>query len=328
MKIFYVIIISFISLCGFSQGSNLDGRNLSSDFESFAEEESEPSGYIRSPYFASVLPDDFFSKPKENWIIGISDPTKDTIIAYEQALYRAKCIAALQVGCVVKSKSDFFSSEVKGGGIAQKHIMLALVKNDCQFNCPALKVQEVLHTDFNETIILATIEENPGEKLSFIAEMFITETTRHNQGWLSERINSYSSDKTKEHSDSMLYYLEGNKFDLYSEFNGTKSGKKKISHKYSQETPGEQTDLEMLSAGYSKAPLTHGLWAGYLHVVLRQLQKLSDNSYESRKMGDVQNGRISNLGDERLNSKFSYKPEDLTVINNNIYLKCSILELH
>lgn len=284
---------------------------------------------LASPYFAFPLPNHFFEliNNESNTVFGVSDANNDTVQAYQQALDRAKAMAALMAGCYIQSKGDFFTNELENAGLANKHIIFSLLTKDKTTDSPEIK--ELLHfrTIFNETIVVGKILDKPGIPTRVRSDFFLSETSRNGQTQLNNRISmGFAPVYAKKPTDTIIYTLLDNKFHLESYYQRKKSAELKSLCKYCQRNEVETNELDLISSGYSKASLMHGLWPGYLNAQLRQLRKATEDEKTFRKMNDVRNNKVTNLGDEITKSHVKFNINSVLILNNAIYVKTNIID--
>lgn len=278
-----------------------------------------------------------------NWIsqkgyIGISDPIKDTIISYNQAVNRALFLYALNNGGKLSSVYEYYylNSDINNKTQDnQKSHWIA--EFETSLKDISYKVKRTYRTKYNETIVLLSVIENDKNSLSFDP---IIEDVNFNVGGSFMYHYEYL-DKKNEYGEKQLLKITSTDSIKSMNWSSTISGSEYTKISSADDVIFSLKKINTIYNDYGKctddipfAKIEYGLWDSLIDTFFQALSLFEPNSVvvenTTRQITKENNGTYNdknqNISRLVMKTNISCSLMNIYIKNNNLYTRWNITE--
>ena len=261
--------------------------------------------------------------------IGISDPNKDTIVAYEQAVNRALALYALSNDVSFSSVYEYYylnaNMKVKNHENQKSHW---IAEFETSIENVSYQITKTYRTKYNETIVMLSVSQNDNNGSS----INISGSFMYHYDYLNNK-NEYGEKQILEikiaDTASIMEWsstISNNKYMKISSLNNSISSLKKISTSYNDY--GNTTD-EMV---FSK--IEFGLWNSFIDTFFQSLSIFEPKNIiienTTRQITHEENGtygdKNQNISRMVMKTNISCSLTDISLKNNVLYTKWEVID--
>lgn len=261
-----------------------------------------------------------------NFVLGISDPCLDTLVALKMAKYRALAIGGLLKQCSIQYISDYYQNETTNvANPSSKNTWeeYGAISSTVAYEPQDLKSVQTHFTRYEEGMArlnIAAIDPSPSEErhtLNTKVDVYHIRKqvgNHHKDQWKYDLKISLKNDTTKKviHRYTLVHTSEGRK--ITSTWKGRQDSLCSAYFLYRIKPPPK--DTASMKTTHS---LNNGLWAAYFRSIINHL--LHSTHQKAKKIKNVQQDYNENYEDlSRLVARDYYQLQlnNLTIIDNRL----------